>query len=54
MPTYEYDCPKCRKSFTRTVSFQDFEKKRKEKCPHCRTSAERVIAPVLVKTSKKS
>ena len=56
MPTYDYRCTACRKIFSVTRSWADFDTKRTPKCPRCgkRKAVEQLFASVLVKTSKKS
>jgi putative FmdB family regulatory protein len=54
MPYYEYRCAKCKKSFSEQLSFDEFDRK-KVKCPKCGSQqVDRQVAPVQVKTSKKS
>jgi putative FmdB family regulatory protein len=57
MPTYEFLCRKCAKTFEMIASITEYERKRKEgiQCPEC-GSAEVVqqISSFQVKTSKKS
>jgi putative FmdB family regulatory protein len=57
MPTYEFLCQKCEKSFERIYSLEEYERetKKKIKCSECgSTSVVRQISAVQVKTSKKS
>jgi putative FmdB family regulatory protein len=57
MPTYEFQCEKCRKRFEVTCSLMEYERqaKRKMKCPKCAsTRVVRRISAFEVKTSKKS
>lgn len=57
MPTYEFLCQKCEKSFERIYSLEEYERetKKKMKCPTCgSTNVVRQISAVQVKTSKKS
>ena len=54
MPTYDYRCQACRRSFqiVQTISAHE---KAKSKCPKCKsTKVERVLSVGFVKTSKKS
>ena len=55
MPTYEFQCEKCRKQFALAYSITEYErKKRKIKCPKCgSTRVGRQISAFEVKTSKK-
>ena len=57
MPTYEFHCEKCDKTFEQTWSLAEYDKKMKEKnkCPACgSTKVARAISVVQVRTSKKS
>ncbi len=57
MPTYEFQCEKCDKTFEQTWSLSEYDKriKEKNKCPSCdSTRVVKTISVVQVKTSKKS
>ena len=58
MPTYEFQCEKCRKRFELIYSVADYErwmKRKKIKCPKCASiRVMRQISAFEVKTSKKS
>jgi putative FmdB family regulatory protein len=56
MPTYEFQCVKCRKRFELAYSVTEYERKAKKiKCPKCgSTRVGRQISAFEVKTSKKS
>ena len=56
MPTYDYRCSACKKTFSVARSWEQFDKARKPKCPKCGKTkkVEQVFGSVLVKTSKKS
>ncbi len=57
MPTYEFQCEKCRKRFELTYGVVEYERavKKKIKCPKCgSTRVLRQISTFEVKTSKKS
>ncbi|MGH7797671.1 MAG: FmdB family zinc ribbon protein [Candidatus Binatia bacterium] len=57
MPTYEFRCQKCNKSFELTYSISEFERARKDgiKCSLCGSSRVIQQVPVFqVQTSKKS
>jgi putative FmdB family regulatory protein len=57
MPTYEFQCEKCRKRFEVTYTIMEYERqgKKKMKCPRCASSRVlRQISSFEVKTSKKS
>jgi putative FmdB family regulatory protein len=54
MPSYEFKCEKCGKSFTLLLSVSEYEKT-KVRCPKCKsTRVKREIGSVQVITSKKS
>lgn len=57
MPTYEFHCEKCDKTFEQIWSLSEYDKRIKEKntCPSCgSTRVAKMISVVEVKTSKKS
>jgi len=57
MPTYEFSCDKCHKTFEQVWSLAEYGKriKQKQKCPKCgSTRVIRVLSMVQVKTAKKS
>ena len=57
MPTYEFRCEKCNKSFELIYSISEFERAKKDgiKCSHCGSSRVVQQVPVFqVQTSKKS
>jgi putative FmdB family regulatory protein len=57
MPTYEFQCEKCRKRFELAYSITEYERqaKKKIKCPKCASiKVVRRISTFEVKTSKKS
>jgi len=54
MPTYDYTCKKCKKSFTTVLTFSEYDKG-KAKCPHCGSgNLKQQITPFMTKTSRKS
>ncbi len=54
MPTYEFKCEKCKKSFTHTLTVSEYEKK-KFRCPKCKsTKVKQQISAFQTITSKKS
>jgi putative FmdB family regulatory protein len=54
MPTYEFFCEKCQKSFTVTISIPEYERK-KYACPRCKGKKLRQeISSFQTVTSKKS
>ena len=57
MPTYEFRCEKCQKTFEQVWSLSEYDRKVKEKqkCPSChRTRVVKTLSMVQVKTTKKS
>jgi len=57
MPTYEFRCTACKKTFAAMMTWTEFDKaKGKAKCPKCgkKRHVEQLIATQMVKTSKKS
>jgi len=54
MPTYSFECKKCRKKFEEILSFSEFESG-KRKCPKCGSkSVAQVLETFYAKTSRKS
>jgi len=54
MPTYEYFCLKCKKSFTIVMSISEYEKG-KANCPKCgKRQVKQQVTAFQIKTSKKS
>lgn len=54
MPTYEFICEKCNKTFTLTMRVSEYEKK-KTQCPKCKgRKVKQVITSFQTITSKKS
>lgn len=54
MPTYEYRCQRCGKSFERSEHISEHEQARPE-CPKCHSrEVEPVLADFYAKTSRKS
>jgi len=54
MPTYEFRCNACRKTFTVTMRVSDFDRS-KIKCPRCgKKNIDQVFSNFSVKTSRKS
>ncbi len=55
MAAYEYECQKCSKTFTVELSFHDYDKHKRVKCPKCGSTVTRqLVAAVHVQTTKKS
>ncbi len=55
MPTYDFKCEKCKKSFTVEMSISDYEKRKRFRCPKCKsTRVKRQITSFQAITSKKS
>jgi len=54
MPEYEFICENCKKPFTLTMKFSEYEK-RKVKCPTCKsTKVRQQVTSFQTITSKKS
>ncbi|CAB1058071.1 hypothetical protein D1BOALGB6SA_2827 [Olavius sp. associated proteobacterium Delta 1] len=54
MPTYDFYCEKCKKSFSMVISITNYEKK-KFRCPKCQGRAlKQQITSFQTVTSKKS
>ena len=54
MPTYDFVCKKCKKTFTTSMSIREYERG-KPKCPHCGSGTlKQQITPFIAKTSRKS
>jgi putative FmdB family regulatory protein len=54
MPSYDYYCRKCDKTFTRNMSIKDHDSEQVT-CPHCQgTEVEQVLSSFVAMTSKKS
>ncbi len=54
MPTYEYECLKCKKIFSVVLSVSEHEKE-KPKCPKCGSKqVEQLVETFFAITSKKS
>ena len=54
MPTYDYRCVKCKKTFSTIMSIKDYDAG-KAKCPKCGgKKLEQRITGFMVKTSRKS
>jgi len=55
VPTYEYKCRQCKKTFTDKQTFQEHDQHKQVKCPKCdSTDVQQVISRIFAKTSKKS
>jgi putative FmdB family regulatory protein len=55
MPLYEFECAKCKTTFTEKETFEEHDRHRKVKCPKCgSTDVHGLMGAVGVKTSKKS
>ncbi len=55
MPTYEYICKDCKKTFTVLATIAEHEKSPKPKCEHCGSeNIVQLFSGVSVITSKKS
>ena len=54
MPIYDFMCEKCKKPFTLTLTFSEYEKK-KFRCPNCNsTKVRQQVTSFQAITSKKS
>jgi putative FmdB family regulatory protein len=54
MPSYEYRCEKCRKTFTVVLTIKEHESKRIA-CPKCKSRVvKQQISPFFAKTSRKA
>jgi putative FmdB family regulatory protein len=54
MPTYEYYCQNCDRTFDRHLSLEERDSESIE-CPHCKkTNVEQLLTPFVAVTSKKS
>ena len=55
MPTYEFKCKKCEKTFSLQMTISEYGKKKSFACPHCKsTSVMRIFSSFTAVTSKKS
>jgi len=54
MPTYEYKCRECGKSFTKVLTISEHDK-RKPACPKCKSKkVDQKISSFFAKTASKS
>jgi putative FmdB family regulatory protein len=55
MPLYEFECAKCKTTFTEKETFEEHDRHPEVKCPKCgSTDVHGLLCAVGVKTSKKS
>jgi len=56
MPIYEFDCLKCKNTFTLMLSLSEYEEKAKAgvRCPKCQSKKVEQFVSAQVQTSKKS
>jgi putative FmdB family regulatory protein len=55
MPLYQFECKQCAKTFDEKETFEEHDRHREVKCPHCgSTNVAQASIPVGVKTAKKS
>jgi putative FmdB family regulatory protein len=55
MPTYEYRCRKCGRTFEKAMSFGQHERRSKPPCPRCKgRSVEQLPSQFLAVTGKKT
>ena len=51
MPMYEYECADCSKTFDEKKSFEEHDRHKEIRCPHCGgTNVHQVVTPVGVQT----
>ena len=54
MPVYEYECAKCKKTFTEFLTIEEMET-RKVTCPYCGSSkTKHIVSNIHTITSRKS
>lgn len=54
MPTYEYECEKCKQQFSLVLSIAEHDKK-KITCPECKSdNVKQIVSLFITQTSKKS
>ena len=54
MPTYEYECDKCKKQFSLVLSIAEHDKKAVA-CPECKSKkVKQIVSTFIAQTSKKS
>ncbi|MFB3920260.1 MAG: FmdB family zinc ribbon protein [Terriglobia bacterium] len=54
MPSYEFVCKECKKTFTLTMTLEEYDRKRFA-CPKCKSKkVEQKLAAFFAVTSKKS
>jgi putative FmdB family regulatory protein len=55
MPSYEYRCRQCRRSFVKVMTFGEHERKSKPACPKCRSrKVEQLPSSFQAVTGKKT
>lgn len=55
MPNYEFECEKCKATFTEKQTFAEHDEHKKVKCPKCgSTRVHQLISAAFAQTSKKS
>jgi putative FmdB family regulatory protein len=56
MPIYEFDCLKCKNTFTLLLSFSEYEEQAKAgvRCPKCQSKKVEQLVSAQVQTPKKS
>jgi len=56
MPTYEFICTECKKTFSKVMSMGEYSKRKQFKCPSCESSrhVQRKVTSFFAVTSKKS
>jgi putative FmdB family regulatory protein len=43
MPNYEFLCKNCKTVFLKIMTYEEYEKNEKVRCPHCNKKAKRTI-----------
>ncbi len=56
MPTYEFICSECKKTFSVVMRMEEYSKRKHFKCPSCESSrhVQRKVTGFFAVTSKKS
>lgn len=55
MPTYEFKCKKCNKTFSIQMTISDYSTKKSFACPHCKSrSVKRIFSSFTAVTSSKT
>lgn len=55
MPTYEFECENCKRTFSDKQTFEEHDQHKKVKCPKCGSARVRhLLSSTFAKTAKKS